>query len=331
MSPILGLQRQLREIGRIRMGEQVGTGRERRPRRLATFRLTSTNRGVLEEAASLYGGSVTPWESPGGAAWQLTIEAAALDVVIPPGERISQWMELWSGGGCERRCDGVTETLTRVPCLCPADVATRVELAAKGEACKATTRLRVMLPELADLGVWRLESHGYYAAVELAGMADVVAALTGAGGMVRARLRLDHRQVRRPGQPVRKFSVPIIELPDFHLADVVGPGQGVVASLGPGRPPASTTRPELPAGPPLPAIAEPMPTPAVPSRPGASTGPTAPVEVVCGAETDPRLGEIEFCALAAGHDGVHRTSAGSTWAVNPIPVKRTGGTDGEGD
>jgi hypothetical protein len=143
------------------------------------------------------------------------------------------------GGGCLRRCDGVTadvieeirgrptddqgartETVRRA-CLCPQDGVERRALAAKGEACKPTTRLSVILPLVPDLGVWRLESHGFYAAVELGPSVDLLAAASQRGIFVDARLRLEQREQKRPGQPTKRYAVPVLELPKVRVADVM--------------------------------------------------------------------------------------------------------------
>src|SRR6202008_1563761 len=102
----------------------------------------------------LYGGVVTPWKPPTADEGQFEVvtTAKSLDILVPPGQPVTQWMEMWAAGGCARRCDGVTEVLTIQPCLCPDDVDKRNELAKKGQACKITTRLSVMLPALPDLG-----------------------------------------------------------------------------------------------------------------------------------------------------------------------------------
>jgi hypothetical protein len=246
--PILTLQRQLRELGRIRTGNVVTTpGGKSRPNKLDTFRLTSESRELIEAAAEAYGGTVTPWVNPaGGQEYEVVTITPVLDIVVPPGQPVSQWFEMWSGGGCVRRCDGETNVLTMGPCLCPQDPSERVELAGKGEACKATTRLSVILPALPDLGVWRLESHGYYAAVELAGAAELLAMASAAGRLIPARLRLEQREQRRPGQPTKKYAVPIIEFVETRFA-----GLGITAStdgapeLASGR--VSSGRPDLPA------------------------------------------------------------------------------------
>ena len=218
MSPIVDLQRSLRELGRIRTGHQVPDSKGKlRPAKLATFRLTSASRELLEHAAAIYGGTVRAWAEQ----FELIIEAAALDIVVPPGNSLSQWMEMWSGGGCQRRCDGERETLSDEPCKCPSDPVERRRLAAEGEACKPTTRLNVMLPRVPDLGVWRLEVHGFYAARELAATAELCAMATASGRLMPAQLRLDQRARKRPGQPPQRYAVPVLELPSTTMEELM--------------------------------------------------------------------------------------------------------------
>lgn len=209
--PILTLQRRLREAGRIRIGQQVATSNgKKRPAKLDKFRLTSPDRNAIAAAASLYGGEPHPWqEGPIGGHWEVFTEAQVIPVVVPPAATaFSQWNETWSGGGCTRRCDG--ERMVSLdgkpvdePCMC----------ASEDEAtCKPTTRLNVILGQLPGLGVWRLESHGYYAATELAGTVEVVMGAATRGQLLPASLRLENREVRRPGEPARKFVVPILDI-----------------------------------------------------------------------------------------------------------------------
>lgn len=222
--PILDMQLRMRELGRIRTGEQVAAGRGKRPAKLEHFRLTTASKELLDAAAEIYGGTVVPWESPAGAEWELKTKTDVLPVVIPPGEALSQWYELWSGGGCQRRCDGHIDYVSDVPCQCPADPADRREAAQAGEACKPTTRLNVILPDLPDLGVWRLESHGYYAAVELAGAARFLAIASSSGLNIPARLRLDQREKKVPGKPTNRYAVPIIEFTTTRITDLLAAG-----------------------------------------------------------------------------------------------------------
>jgi hypothetical protein len=252
---ILTLQRRMREIGRIRTGETVvGSGGRKRPVKLSTFKLTAPNRALLESAAEVYQGEVTPFEAGG---WQLTTNVDSLDIVVPPGQAISQWFEMWSGGGCQRRCDGIRETLTDQPCLCPQDDVDRRDAAQKGLACKPTTRLNVILPLLPDVGVWRLEAHGYYAAVELAGTAEFLERATATGTLIPARLRLDQREQKRPGEATKQYSVPVIELPQTKIGELIDLAGGPVVPMLPG----GQERPNLRQRVERPALGEPPPLP----------------------------------------------------------------------
>lgn len=212
--PIIELQRRLREIGRIRMGEQVPTGNGRtRPAKLENFRLTAKDRRVIDAAAALWGGQVEPWQAPDGPQWQVKITATELAVVVPPHDMaFSQWYEQWSAGGCQVRCDGVQDYVGEKPCHCDPEE----------RECKMTTRLSVMLPDLPGMGLWRAESHGYYAAVELAGLVEVAASWTAAGRMIPARLRLEQRTVKRKGK-THRFAVPVLDLDVHPLALTAGP------------------------------------------------------------------------------------------------------------
>ena len=242
--PIIDIQRQMVELGRIRTGDQVeyqdDSGQtKRRPRKLETFRLTSGRQDLITEAARLYGGTPQPW----GEQWELVVTAASIPVMLPPGQALSQWYEMWSGGGCQRRCDGARQVLVDEPCACPADKAERGLLAAKGQACKPTTRVNLILPELPGLGLWRLESHGYYAAVELAGAAEYLSMATSVGHRIPAHLRLIQRSVKRPGKDgkpqTRNFAVPSIDI-DVRPMDLLSGGAPV--------PPLAVQAPALPSG-----------------------------------------------------------------------------------
>lgn len=211
--PIIDIQRRVAEVGRIRTGASTPytrNGRElKRPRKLETFRLTSQDRTRLEAAATLYGGTVAEWQERPGE-YVLDTATTELPVVVLPGQALSQWYELWQGGECKRRCDGVTNELTQKPCSCPPGDE-RTELAKNGKACKMTTRLSVILREVPGVGYWRLESHGYYAAVELSGATEFLEQATSRGALLPARLRLETRSVVRNGQ-TQTFLVPKLDV-----------------------------------------------------------------------------------------------------------------------
>jgi hypothetical protein len=208
MSPIINLQRKLTEVGRIRLGARSEKGA---PTKLDRFRLTSKSREALEAAAIIYGGKVVAWSSPDGDAYELVTDVNVLDVTIPPGNSLTQWYEMWSGAGCQRRCDGQTETINNTPCRCPADQSQRSELSSKGQACRPTTRLSVILPKVKSVGIWRLESHGYHAAVELAGIAELLQQVSASDKYLPATLRLEQRSAKRGGRTSR-FAVPVLEV-----------------------------------------------------------------------------------------------------------------------
>lgn len=215
MSPMLDIQQRFRELGRIRTGTKTTSARGKPiPTKLPRFRLTSPWRHLLEVAAEVYGGTVEGFDHDGLEEFELIVEAQGLDVLVPPGvEVLSQWYERWSGGGCLNRCDGIRQVLVDQPCRCPKDPVERALAAAKNppDACKPTSRLRVMLPAIPDLGIWRLETHGYHAAAELAGASEFVEMATRRGTLVPARLVLHKREgSRRPNEPRKVFYVPAL-------------------------------------------------------------------------------------------------------------------------
>lgn len=209
---IIDLQRRLREIGRIRIGEQVESKNgKKRPAKIDVFRFTSRDRQVVEAAAAQWGGTCQEWaDAPGdGTQWEVRSTAQQIPVVVPPGDMsFSQSYEQWTAGGCKVRCDSRWDHVGDQPCHCDPEQ----------RACAIHTRLSVMLPDLPGVGVWRLESHGYYAAVELGGVVDLCAAQSAQGRMLPARLRLEHREVKRTVDgkvQTRKFIVPVLDL-DVH-------------------------------------------------------------------------------------------------------------------
>lgn len=219
--PILDLQQRQRELGRIRIGHKVGA--KGRPEKLDKFRFTSPSRELIVAIAETYGGTAQPWTGNGTDQWEVITEAKRLPILVPP-QPVTQWYELWSGGGCQRRCDGMTEQLSDAACICGPDP--------EGRDCKPTTRISVVLRDVHGIGVWRLESHGYYAAIELPQTAGFIASATAAGTYLPAHLALEERVVTKPGQPTRRFVVPTIEV-EVTPAQLMA-GDGAVAIGGNG-------------------------------------------------------------------------------------------------
>jgi hypothetical protein len=135
-------------------------------------------------------------------------------VIVPPSDMaFSQHYELWSGGGCLRRCDGATESISDGPCICNPD----------SRECDIHTRLSVMLRDLTGLGLWRLDTSGFYAALELQGAVDVMRMAAAAGKMLPAALRLEQRQIKRPNEQVKRFAVPVLDV-EISPAQLLGGG-----------------------------------------------------------------------------------------------------------
>jgi len=241
---ILDLQQKLRQLGRIRAGETVETAKgARRPSKLEHFKVTSHSKRIIEQVAELYGGTVVPWTPNNGTAedgqWAVTVTADRIPILLPP-QSITQWYELWTGGGCVRRCDGQVEQKSGQRCICDPDPAKR--------QCAVTTRLSVILREVEGLGVFRLDSKGFYAAAELP---QIAAFLEYAGSYVEAYLALEPRKDVKDGK-TRHWLTPVLDV-DITPAALLagGTAAGAIAA---GRPREAITPPEqrtaLPGGPP---------------------------------------------------------------------------------
>ncbi|MFH9206504.1 hypothetical protein ACH4J6_16290 [Streptomyces albidoflavus] len=206
------LKAQGAELGRIRTGYSVpGNGKRPRPVRSETFVLSSHSREYIARAAELYGGEPEAWTPQGQKIEQHRVITTAreLRAILPPGDPLSQANELWTGGGCARRCDGITEELTRRPCLCLAEHGEAWHEQPAGTVCKPTSRINVMLADMPDFGVWRLETHSYYAADAMAGGIDAVLAATDGKSPMPLRVWIEQRQVKRRGE-TKNFPVVMV-------------------------------------------------------------------------------------------------------------------------
>jgi hypothetical protein len=220
---ILAVQRQARELGRIRTGwsePYTKDGRElRRPVKSRTIVLTSQQRSGLDLAAEAWGGTVERWQPQGNhpEAWRLITEQEAIDAILPPGDPLNQTMEMWSGGGCVRRCNGMVEAKTNQPCLCRAEFGEdfHMQRGNPPKVCKPYSRLGVFL-DLDDFGLWRIQTNSYYAMLEMAGVVDLLInhldpAKRGLPVSVPIRLRIDPRTRLKDGKSTA-FPVIAIEL-----------------------------------------------------------------------------------------------------------------------
>ncbi|MFJ4847592.1 hypothetical protein [Streptomyces sp. NPDC088733] len=216
--PILDLQMRLRQLGEIRIGHAVDTGRVSqktgkkilRPAKLNKFRFTSPSRVILTAVAELYGGEVKPWTPANGGPSEFEVYSTVdrLPVLIPPRDAVSQWYELYAGSKCQRRCDGVTEQKSDRPCVCNPE----------NRDCKITTRVNVMLKDLPAMGQWLLISKGYYAGTTLPAAAELLAR---AQGHVEGWLGMEEMSAVTDDGPTR-FMVPTLDVDITPAALIAG-------------------------------------------------------------------------------------------------------------
>jgi hypothetical protein len=215
---ILHLQKRARELGRIRLGQKAANGA---PQKLDRFRFTAHSKALLTKIAELYGGEVREWTPAGGTQqWEVVSNSVRVPIMVPP-QPVTQWYEFWTRAGIQHRCDGEHNVLTDDDC--DHDDPAHIEALKK-----PTTRLNVVLRDVEGIGVWRVETHGWNAAVELP---DVAEFLAQAGGYVNGWLSLEQRtSIDNSGErpQTRHFIVPIIEI-DVTPAQLMA-GHGRVAA-----------------------------------------------------------------------------------------------------
>ena len=103
MTPLASIERRAPEAGRIRTGIKSG----RAMKSIDTFRFTSPHKEAIEELARIYGGEAKPWNEPTANKnqYEVITKASSIEVFLQPGGLTTHY-EMWSGGGCQRRCDG---------------------------------------------------------------------------------------------------------------------------------------------------------------------------------------------------------------------------------
>lgn len=194
----------LPEIGRIRMGIKTLSSRGKLiPQASSTLIFTSESKGTLGQLRERVGGEIKDFVD-GPESWRLISTVSQLAVALPPQLISDPAFELWSAAGCLRRCDGETvevpvETpdglvLEQRPCMC-GDLDT---------PCKITTRVRVVIPEVAGVGVWALTTHSEIAAAELAAQRQLL--LAAATQLVPCTIAIEQEKTRHGG------TVPVLRL-----------------------------------------------------------------------------------------------------------------------
>lgn len=196
---ILDLQLRHRRRGEIRIGKKGDKGQ---PVKLDTFRLTSSDYEAIRDAAELYGGTPERW----GDKWEVVTTVSVLPVRVPVQDPENlTWYEHWTAGGLQRRCDGETIQSDATKPSCQCDPAKR--------ECVMTTRINFVLPELKGISPWKFESHGYNAAVELGAAVNLIYQAMARTGMIpEATLEIEERVTKRPGEPTRRYIVPVLNV-----------------------------------------------------------------------------------------------------------------------
>lgn len=182
--PMLDIQRRHQTVFRIRFGEKSERNGKTFPTKLTdAIRVTSANPDVVDAFIEIYGGTRTPWQEQ----FEAKLPTTALNILVLPGQSISQWWEKYRGSVCDRRCDGQTETKSKKPCMCESDVEART---ADSKQCSPTTRVSVICPDVAVVGSGMFVCHGLVGAETLPQSIAVAEAALSRGLMVPAVLRV---------------------------------------------------------------------------------------------------------------------------------------------
>ncbi len=192
---ILGVQRQLRELGRIRHGRKDPD--KGYPMSIDTWRFTSPNPNLIDAAAEMFGGEREPWDEK---KFQVTTDIRKLPVRVAPQVPAPEF-KLYPGP--QRTCDGSKAwvahdgVMVESECLCdPAD-----------RECKPEVLLKFFIPDLPDLGVWVYTSTAYTALRELVPAVEMMA-----GSQVDLSLVIEWRETRAAaGAPMKKFTVATLQ------------------------------------------------------------------------------------------------------------------------
>jgi hypothetical protein len=228
------------EVGIIRIGKKIqGTTAAgkvyERPSSLEQFRFTTPHIHAAEKVAEVYGGAITRFTSGRRPGYDVETSASTIKAVISlkrvtngQYESLSEDMELWQGGTNIRRCDGVSciiwdkgkngiERMTR-PCICKfgtdvyAAKKKAIQIDPKEEkVCALKTRTLVLLPELENLGLWRLNSESVVYNQQARAFFDNLFSMGFEGQLVPITMTIVMKEKQTaPGEKTSKF--PVVEL-----------------------------------------------------------------------------------------------------------------------
>ena len=233
--PILDVQKRYRELGRLRLGRKGPKGN---PERLGKWRFTSPDQRLLDAAAVAFGGEVREWAGrpTEGEQWELESETPSFASTSLP--RTSPRRCITSGGvAAESRGDA-----TARPNTSPAST---VSVRARGnEPAQITTHLAVMLPQLPDVGVWRVRTSSWNAAAEIPSTVDLLQRIHDEGALPLAILGIESRTKRAEGKTTH-FALPVLRYPS-SIAEAEAAGIPILSHRRE-TPALEEGRPELPA------------------------------------------------------------------------------------
>jgi len=251
MKAIRGMQQRAPELGRLRGGIQTEVKGKPQPEAIDHWRATSPNRDLLGALGGLYGirEPIKSWQDQ----WEIELDTDSIKVMIPANPLFVAY-ELWGSGGCQRRCDGVYcsipvttpdgGSLEQVDCVCLEEG----KEPGQKDACKPTTRLKVVIPEIPGLGVWMMTTGSVFAAQELMGQIDILEAIQPEGA-VWADLVLEKRDMKKAWEKfTREFNVPTLRV-HASIAEILqGSARAAVTAGEPSATPIAASPPAVEAG-----------------------------------------------------------------------------------
>lgn len=177
-------------IGKLRKGgakRKNANGKEIMGEDLKHFRLTTDDAEAAATFATYYGA-----------------EPTSIRVFMPyatVNENFGAWLEAYTAGGMERRCDGETQHFHRdqdgkantTPIKCE-------RLAGRACNCKQVGRLAVIVPELARLAYVLVETHSLYDIMQLTENLQAAEALRGDLRGIPFVLSRRDREISTPGE-----------------------------------------------------------------------------------------------------------------------------------
>jgi len=213
------------------------------PNKLDTFRVTSPHREIADAVAERFGGQVLSWRGPKGPEWEVITTCTELPVFVPK-QIIDPNYEFWGNKIKVRFCDGAVERIRGVPCLCQrwdnhkhrynrgrcqfcgldqrwkGDPHTHefdqgeCVICGCGRLCKPTTRVNVLIQGIPGLGDFKIESHGFNAAVELPTLSEMISTAPMPLPAVLGMRFEERSHMTKQGEiATRKFYVPELRFP----------------------------------------------------------------------------------------------------------------------